>query len=130
MKLASRNFHFDTAENEPFNFALFSGPNCGRCKNAAGIATRLFRRSRLPHSTVGIPFQIYRCQFTKSSGVQVGCKCIALHHTSTSGSFSAVSRPPIAKVGSFFSSFRDLQDLRSFAPVETQNCRKIRMKFC
>ena len=36
-------------------------------------------------------------------------------------SFSAVSTPLIARVGSFFSIFRDLQDFQSFAPLETQN---------
>ena len=33
------------------------------------------------------------------------------------GSFSAVSRPPIARVGAFFSIFRDLQNFHAFAPL-------------
>ena len=34
------------------------------------------------------------------------------------GSFSAASTPPIARVGSFFSIFRDLQDPHTFAPLD------------
>ena len=37
------------------------------------------------------------------------------------GSFSAVSKPPIARVGAFFSIFRDLQDSHAFAPRQNQN---------
>ena len=40
------------------------------------------------------------------------------------GPFSAVSTPPIARVGAFFSNFRDLQDLRTSAPLRLQNFRK------
>ena len=36
------------------------------------------------------------------------------------GSFSAGSTPLIARVGAFFSIFRDLQDLHSFAPLESK----------
>ena len=36
------------------------------------------------------------------------------------GSLSAVSTPQIARVGAFFSIFRDLQDLHSFAPLRIQ----------
>ena len=36
-------------------------------------------------------------------------------------SFSAVSTPPIARVGAFFSIFRELQDFHAFAPLRTQN---------
>ena len=36
------------------------------------------------------------------------------------GSFSAVSTPPIARVGSFFSIFRDQQYLHTFAPLQIQ----------
>merc|ERR1711965_10948 len=39
-------------------------------------------------------------------------------------SFSSVSKPIFATKMSFCSIFRDLQDLHSFAPVETQNCCK------
>ena len=41
------------------------------------------------------------------------------------GSFSAVSTPLIARLGSFFSIFRDLQDFHSFAPLRTENFSKI-----
>ena len=41
------------------------------------------------------------------------------------GSFSAVSTPQIARVGAFFSIFRDLQDVNSFAPLHTQKFNKI-----
>ena len=37
------------------------------------------------------------------------------------GSFSAVSKPPIARVGTFFSIFRDLQESHAFAPRQNQN---------
>ena len=37
------------------------------------------------------------------------------------GSFSAVSTPPIARVGAFFQIFRDLQDSHTFAPRRNQN---------
>ena len=40
-------------------------------------------------------------------------------------SFSSVSTPPIARVGAFFSIFHDLQDIHAFAPLQTQNFRKI-----
>ena len=40
---------------------------------------------------------------------------------SKAGSFSSVSRPLIARVGAFFSILRDLQNLHSFAPVQTSN---------
>ena len=45
------------------------------------------------------------------------------------GSFSAVSRPPIARVGAFFTVFRDLQDCHSFAPLRIQNFSKNVPKF-
>jgi len=36
------------------------------------------------------------------------------------GSFSSVWTAPIARVGAFFSIFRDLQDSHSFAPLQSQ----------
>ena len=36
------------------------------------------------------------------------------------GSFSSVSTPLMTRVGAFFSIFRDLQDLHSFAPLESK----------
>ena len=44
------------------------------------------------------------------------------------GSFSAVSTPLIARVGAFFSIFRDLQDYHTFAPLRPQNFSKISTK--
>ena len=44
-------------------------------------------------------------------------------------SFSSVSTPPIARVGAFFSIFRDLQDFHSFAPLRIQNFSKKRASF-
>ena len=44
-------------------------------------------------------------------------------------SFSSVSTPPIARGGAFFSIFHDLQDIHAFAPLETQNFRKILLDF-
>ena len=55
---------------------------------------------------------------------------IATTHHSFRGSFSAVSTPIFASKYSFFSIFRDLQDLHSFAPVETQFVSKISIEFC
>ena len=40
------------------------------------------------------------------------------------GSFSAASTATIARVGAFFSIFRDLQDFHSFAPLRIQNFKK------
>ena len=40
------------------------------------------------------------------------------------GSFSAVSTATIARLGSFYSIFRDLQDLHTFAPLQTQKISK------
>ena len=40
------------------------------------------------------------------------------------GSFSAISTPLIARLGAFFRIFQNLQDLHSFAPLQTQNFRK------
>ena len=40
------------------------------------------------------------------------------------GSFSAVSTATIARKDAFFSIFRDLQDLHSFAPLQTQKLSK------
>ena len=40
------------------------------------------------------------------------------------GSFSSVSKPIFATKYSFFSILRDLQDLHTFAPLQTQNLRK------
>ena len=37
------------------------------------------------------------------------------------GSFSAVSKPQIARVGAFFSIFQDLQDYNTSAPLRSQN---------
>ena len=37
------------------------------------------------------------------------------------GSFSAVSTPLIARIGAFFSIFRDLQDYHTFAPLRPQH---------
>ena len=45
------------------------------------------------------------------------------------GPFSAVSTPPIARVGAFFQDFRDLQDLHAFAPLRIQNFNKISFFF-
>ena len=53
----------------------------------------------------------------------------ATTHDSFRGSFSAVSTPPIARVGAFFSIFRDLQDFHSFAPLRIQNFSKKRASF-
>ena len=39
-------------------------------------------------------------------------------------SASAISPPLIARVGAFFSTFRDLQDLQYLAPLESQNFHK------
>ena len=42
--------------------------------------------------------RVYRTLFTRMlSGLQISCNCIALHHTTTSGSFSAVSAPIFAR---------------------------------
>ena len=43
-----------------------------------------------------------------------------LFHTSTFGPFSVVSTPIFASKSSFFSISRDLQDVHSFAPVQSQ----------
>ena len=45
------------------------------------------------------------------------------------GSFSAAWTATIAKVGAFFSIFRALQDLHSFAPLQFQNLNKISWNF-
>ena len=45
--------------------------------------------------------------------------CRALSCT-LEGSFSSVWTPPIARVGAFYSIFRDLQDLHSFAPLRPE----------
>ena len=45
-------------------------------------------------------------------------------------SFSSVSTPPIARVGAFFSIFRDLQDVHSFVPLRIQNLSKNLLHFC
>ena len=45
------------------------------------------------------------------------------------GSFSALSRPIFATKYSFCSIFRDLQDLRTFAPLQIQNFSKNRPQF-
>ena len=47
-----------------------------------------------------------------------------LNDQTLEGSFSAVSTPNFATKASFFSIFRDLQDLQSFAPLRSQNCNK------
>ena len=46
------------------------------------------------------------------------------------GSFSSVWTATIARVGAFFSIFRDLQDLHSFVPLQTQKFSKILASFC
>ena len=50
---------------------------------------------------------------------------LATTHHSFLSSFSAVSRPRIARNGAFFHIFRDLQDFHAFAPPRTQNFNKI-----
>ena len=52
------------------------------------------------------------------------------NHQTLEGSFSAVSKPIVARNGAFFSIFRDLQDLQSFAPLRSQNFSKILQTFC
>ena len=42
------------------------------------------------------------------------------YHQTLDGSFSAVWTATIARVGAFFSIFRDLQDLCAFAPLRPQ----------
>ena len=50
-----------------------------------------------------------------SSGLKIGSKRNLLRHTFTFGPFSAVSTPIFAITCYFFSIFRDLQDVHSFA---------------
>ena len=45
---------------------------------------------------------------------------LATTHHSFRGSLSAVSKPILASKYAFFSIFRDLQDLHTFAPLESQ----------
>ena len=45
------------------------------------------------------------------------------------GSFYSVSRPIFASKYSFFSIFRDLQDLHTFAPLQIQNFSKFSSTF-
>ena len=45
------------------------------------------------------------------------------------GSFSAVWTPLIARVGAFFSMFRDLQDFHSFAPLHIQKFNNMSLFF-
>ena len=51
------------------------------------------------------------------------------HQQTLEGSFSAVSTATIARNGAFFHIFRDLQDFHAFAPLRTQNFKKIH-HFC
>ena len=54
---------------------------------------------------------------------------LATTHHSFLSSFSAVSTATIARNGAFFHIFRDLQDFHAFAPLRTQNFKKIH-HFC
>ena len=63
------------------------------------------------------------------NGSKVGPLTLAATHHSFLGSISAVSRPRIARNGAFFQIFRDLQDFHIFAPLGTQNFKKIHY-FC
>ena len=57
----------------------------------------------------------------RSKGWVLTRQRLALPPQTLGGSFSAVSKPPIARVGAFFSIFRDLQDSHAFAPRQNQN---------
>ena len=52
------------------------------------------------------------------------------NHQTLEGSFSAVSKPIVARNAAFFSIFRDLQDLQSFAPLRSPKFSKKLQKFC
>ena len=52
------------------------------------------------------------------------------NHQTLEGSFSAVSTPNFATKASFFSIFRDLQDLQSFAPLRSPKFSKKLQKIC
>ena len=70
------------------------------------------------------------CSWRRTSGLRVTRWPPALpfwtpyFRETLAGSFSSVSKPIFATKVSFCSIFRDLQDLHSFAPVETQNFYK------
>ena len=76
--------------------------------------------------------------FAEKHGRQAGCpipllplrgQSVGLSQT-FGGSFSAVWTATIARVGAFFSIFRDLQDVHSFAPLQIQKFSKILSKIC
>ena len=64
---------------------------------------------------------------TTATGWQVRCLGADMHFQNLAtldGSFSAASTPLIARLGAFFRIFQNLQDLHSFAPLQTRNFSK------
>ena len=55
---------------------------------------------------------------------------VCRYRQTSEGSFSAVLRPIFASKDAFFRIFRDLQDARTFAPLQIQNFRKNSRNFC
>ena len=58
---------------------------------------------------------------TTLGGMKIKCSNIKSHQIRLEGSFSSVSTPISASKCSLFSSFRDRQDSKPFAPLRTQN---------
>ena len=70
-------------------------------------------------------FSRQKCIFHGKNAFFTAKICIFQNLTTLDGSFSAVSTPLIARVGAFVRIFQNLEDLHSFAPLQTQNFTKI-----
>ena len=97
---------------------ITSDASIGRCKSKKVHVTYTSLESIEASSGADVIGNSVIKSETLSLGSSSGADLGRFWQTSE-GSFSAVSTPPIAIIGAFFSNFRDLQDLHTFAPLQT-----------
>ena len=126
-------FRFDAAENEPAknlqkfaNFAQFANPNP---PNRSGPRRPLRPRPRAAPGARGPGGRPRRAQPPGRAAPRAGaalCFFIKLSNFCKflAGSFSAVSKRNFARKYAFDSIFQALQDLHTFAPLQSQNFSK------
>ena len=89
------------------------------CKTAARVAAQ---------GAMGTGFRMGETIVNRAVFMTVG-GVVGWYRQTLDGSFSSVSRPIFASKYSFFSIFRDLQDLHTFAPLQIQNFSKFSSTF-
>ena len=82
-----------------------------------------------PGDDVDVAAQLETLESDQSQTYDRGWVSLACFRQTLESSFSAVSTPIFASKYAFFSIFRDLQDLQSFAPLQTKKIQKISSTF-